>query len=177
VRPATCATLVGSMGAAFARRLVLVAALALASATPLAPARAVEPDEVLTDAGLEARAREISAGLRCLVCQNQSIDDSHAPLAKDLRVLVRERLKAGDSDAAVRDYVVARYGEFVLLKPPFNLETLLLWLSPLLLLVTGGVLAVRQLGGSPLGVRKNLGEAPLSPEEARRVEELLKKAD
>ena len=92
-------------------------------------ARAVQPDEVLQDPALEARARAISEGLRCLVCQNQSIDDSDAPLAKDLRLLVRERLKQGDSDQQVVDFIVARYGEFVLLKPKFTLHTVLLWLA------------------------------------------------
>jgi cytochrome c-type biogenesis protein CcmH len=92
-------------------------------------ARAVQPDEVLQDPALEARARAISEGLRCLVCQNQSIDDSEAPLAKDLRLLVRERLKQGDSDQQVVDFIVARYGEFVLLKPKFTLHTMLLWLA------------------------------------------------
>ena len=108
-------------------RAVLVAA----SITFLAafPAKAVEPDEVLQDAKLEARARVISEGLRCLVCQNQSIDDSEAPLAKDLRLLVRERLKAGDSDQQIEDFVVSRYGEFVLLKPRFSTHTVLLWFA------------------------------------------------
>jgi cytochrome c-type biogenesis protein CcmH len=92
-------------------------------------ARAVQPDEVLQDPLLEARARAISGGLRCLVCQNQSIDDSEAPLAKDLRLLVRERLKQGDSDQQVVDFIVARYGEFVLLKPKFTPHTVLLWLA------------------------------------------------
>jgi cytochrome c-type biogenesis protein CcmH len=92
-------------------------------------ARAVQPDEVLQDPLLEARARAISEGLRCLVCQNQSIDDSEAPLAKDLRLLVRERLKQGDSDQQVVDFIVARYGEFVLLKPKFTPHTVLLWLA------------------------------------------------
>jgi cytochrome c-type biogenesis protein CcmH len=92
-------------------------------------ARAVQPDEVLQDPVLEARARAISEGLRCLVCQNQSIDDSEAPLAKDLRLLVRERLKQGDSDQQVVDFIVARYGEFVLLKPRFTPHTVLLWLA------------------------------------------------
>ena len=98
---------------------------------------AVQPDEVLDDPALEARAREISAGLRCLVCQNQSIDDSDAPLAKDLRVLVRERLTAGDSDSEVVQYLVDRYGEFVLLKPRFGLHTLILWVGAPLLFVIG----------------------------------------
>ena len=96
----------------------------------LTPALAVQPDEVLPDAKLESRARALSAELRCLVCQNQSIDDSNAPLARDLRLLVRERLSAGDSDTAVTKYVVARYGEFVLLRPPVSASTLLLWLGP-----------------------------------------------
>jgi cytochrome c-type biogenesis protein CcmH len=104
-------------------RRLLVPALALGLFS--APAAAVQPDEVLPDPGLERRARDISSGLRCLVCQNQSIDDSDAPLAKDLRVLVRERLKAGDSDTAVRDYVVHRYGEFVLLRPVVGGHTLI----------------------------------------------------
>jgi cytochrome c-type biogenesis protein CcmH len=116
-------------------RALLITILLLAGA---APALAVQPDEVLPDPALERRAREISAELRCLVCQNQSIDDSDAPLARDLRVLVRERLKAGDSNQAVRSFVVDRYGEFVLLKPPVGPHTLLLWLTPLLVLAAGG---------------------------------------
>ena len=99
-------------------------------------AKAVEPDEILQDKALEARARHISEGLRCLVCQNQSIDDSAAPLAKDLRVLVRERLKAGDTDQQIEDFVVARYGEFVLLKPRFEPHTFLLWFAtPLVFII------------------------------------------
>ncbi len=113
----------------------LLAALILSAS----PALAVQPDEVLKDPALEARARDISAGLRCLVCQNQSIDDSDAPLAKDLRVLVRERLKAGDADSEVRDFVVQRYGEFVLLRPVFGGHTLILWLTPLLVLGLGAL--------------------------------------
>ena len=102
------------------------------------PAFAVQPGEVLADPALEARARALSAELRCMVCQNQSIDDSDAELAHDLRVLVRERLTAGDSDAEVIDYVVSRYGEFVLLKPRFSLRNALLWGAPVLLLLAGG---------------------------------------
>ena len=105
------------------------------------PARAVNPSEILVDPALEARARHISKGLRCLVCQNQSIDDSDASLAKDLRVLVRERITAGDSNDQVEAYVVSRYGDFVLLKPPFNMATLVLWLSPLLFII-GGTIAI-----------------------------------
>ena len=115
-------------------RLALALGLTLASA---GSALAVQPDEVLKDPALEARARDISSGLRCLVCQNQSIDDSDAPLANDLRLLVRDRLAKGDSNEAVRDYVVARYGEFVLLRPVFALHTLILWLTPALAVVLG----------------------------------------
>ena len=108
--------------------LLLIAAL---------PASAVQPDEILADPALEARAREISKELRCLVCQNQSIDDSDASLARDLRILVRDRLKAGDSDEAVVSFVVDRYGDFVLLRPPFKASTLLLWIGPALILIAG----------------------------------------
>jgi cytochrome c-type biogenesis protein CcmH len=119
----------------------LLAALLIGTALSAGPALAVTPQEILPDKALEARARDISHGLRCLVCQNQSIDDSDAPLAHDLRVLVRERLTAGDSDEQVRDFVVARYGEFVLLKPPFSAETLLLWFMPLIaMLAAAGIL-------------------------------------
>jgi len=113
-----------------ARQILRASLVALALCGSIAGgALAVQPDEVLPDPALEARARAISEGLRCLVCQNQSIDDSDAPLAKDLRLLVRERLKQGDSDKQVVDFIVARYGEFVLLKPTFSPHTLLLWLA------------------------------------------------
>jgi cytochrome c-type biogenesis protein CcmH len=101
------------------------------------PALAVQPDEVMKDPALETRARALSAELRCLVCQNQSIDDSDAPLARDIRLLIRERIGKGESNAAVRAYLVSRYGDFILLKPPFKPETLLLWLSPMLTLGLG----------------------------------------
>nr|WP_321484475.1 cytochrome c-type biogenesis protein [uncultured Cohaesibacter sp.] len=107
----------------------------------MAPAYAVNPDEMLKDPQLEARAREISEGLRCLVCQNQSIDDSNAPLARDLRILVRERLSKGDSDKQVKSFLVDRYGEFVLLKPSFSSKNLLLWaFAPFVLIM--GVMAI-----------------------------------
>ncbi|WP_075217511.1 cytochrome c-type biogenesis protein [Mongoliimonas terrestris] len=109
----------------------------LALAALAGPALAVQPSERLSDPALEARARSLSTEIRCMVCQNQSIDDSDAQLAKDLRVLVRERLSAGDSDAAVRDFLVARYGEFVLLKPRFQGHTLVLWLAAPVLLAIG----------------------------------------
>ncbi len=133
-----------------------------------APAAAVQPDEVLKDPALEQRARRISADLRCLVCQNQSIDDSDAPLAKDLRVLVRERLQAGDTDRAVRDFVVDRYGEFVLLRPVFALHTLLLWLTPVLVFSLGalGVYAARRR-------RAAATAAPLDEGERAALERVL----
>ena len=112
----------------------LVMALALLSLL-MTPAWAVQPDEILEDANMEARARAIGAELRCLVCQNQSIDDSNAQLARDLRILVRERLKAGDTDDEVVRYIVDRYGDYVLLRPPFRAATWLLWLGPLALLI------------------------------------------
>jgi len=148
----------------------LLLSLAL-SFLALVPAHAVQPDEVLPDAALEARARAISEGLRCLVCQNQSIDDSDAPLAKDLRVLVRERLKAGDTDQQIEDFVVARYGEFVLLRPRLNAHTLLLWLAPSAVVVAGAV-------GLIAFLRRRRREPPaaapaLTADEQRRVAELL----
>ena len=103
------------------------------------PAHAVQPDEIMPDPAREARARDLSRELRCMVCQNQSIDDSEAPLARDLRLLVRERIAAGDSDSQVIDFLVARYGEFVLLKPRIKAHTLLLWLLPPLALAGGGL--------------------------------------
>lgn len=112
-------------------------AFTLLLAAPLA--HAVQPDEIMTDPAKEARARTLSRELRCMVCQNQSIDDFDAPLARDLRLLVRERITTGDSDKQVLDFLVARYGEFVLLKPRFELHTLLLWLLTPLLLIGGGI--------------------------------------
>ena len=140
-----------------------------------APAHAVEPGEMLKDPALEARARHISQELRCLVCQNQSIDDSNAELARDLRVLVRERLAAGDSDAAVLTFVEARYGEFVLLRPRLRWHTLLLWLTPLLLLAGAAYALLRHTRRrlSPTGAAPQ--PAPLSPAEQQRLDELLKR--
>jgi cytochrome c-type biogenesis protein CcmH len=147
--------------------LILSLAMALFAACP---AHAVEPDEVLQDAALEARARTISGGLRCLVCQNQSIDDSEAPLAKDLRLLVRERLKAGDSNEQIVDFIVARYGEFVLLNPRFETHTLVLWLAtPAVFLAALLIIA--------LAYRRRRAEAtnppPLSVAERRKLKRLL----
>ncbi len=126
------------------------------------PAFAVQPDEVLSDPSLEARARTLSQELRCLVCQNQSIDDSDAPLARDLRLLLRERLKNGDSDRQVMDFLVARYGEFVLLKPPLSWHTALLWLAPGLLLaggIIGLAMAIRRRAGRPPALNESLTAA------------------
>lgn len=133
------------------------------------PVQAVEPDEVLQDAKLEARARHISEGLRCLVCQNQSIDDSEAPLAKDLRVLVRERLKAGDTDQQIEDFIVARYGEFVLLKPRFAPHTLVLWFATPAVFLVALLIVI-------LAYRRRSGAASpksLSDVEERRLKQLL----
>ena len=117
----------------------ILASLVAAALLFAAPVHAVQPDEILANPAQELRARELSRELRCMVCQNQSIDDSDAPLARDLRLLVRERISAGDSDSQVTDFLVARYGEFVLLKPRFEGHTLLLWLLTPLLLIGGGV--------------------------------------
>ena len=130
-------------------------------------AYAVRPDEMLADPALEARAREISRELRCLVCRNQSIDDSDADLAHDLRVLVRERIKAGDSNEQAIGFVRARYGDFVLLRPPFAIGTALLWGGPLLVLLLGGFAVAR------LYRRREEPASPLSPEERQRLSALL----
>ena len=133
-------------------------------------ALAVQPSEVLDDPVLEERARKLSAGLRCMVCQNQSIDDSDAELARDLRVLVRERLVAGETDQEVIDYVVSRYGEFVLLQPKLNARNALLWATPVvLLLIGGGFLVVMSQR------RRKPQAAMLSPDEEKKLAELLSK--
>jgi cytochrome c-type biogenesis protein CcmH len=144
-------------------RLILLLVL-----LPMA-ALAVQPDEVLSDPALELRAREISRNLRCVVCQNQSIDDSDAPLARDLRLLVRERLKAGDSDRQVYGFLVARYGDFVLLRPPVKPSTWLLWFGPAIVLVLGGIALVvwfrrRKVAVEPL---------PISDQERAQLARLL----
>lgn len=146
---------------------LLMAAMVLV----IAPALAVRPDEMLTDPALEARAREIGQELRCLVCRNQSIDDSDADLAHDLRVLVRERLAAGDTNEQVVAYIRSRYGDFVLLRPPFEISTVLLWGGPLLILLLGGFGIVRFYRAR---ARAGASEAAaLSPEERRRLQALL----
>jgi cytochrome c-type biogenesis protein CcmH len=146
-------------------------ALALAAAPPTL---AVQPDEILADAALEARARALSKELRCMVCQNQSIDDSDAPLARDLRVLVRERLQAGDSDRQVIDFLVARYGEFVLLKPRFTSYTALLWLMPAVVFVIGALaLFVFARRHRPRTAPASAESAKLNPAEAARLADIL----
>jgi cytochrome c-type biogenesis protein CcmH len=133
-------------------------------------ANAVQPDEVLSDPALEQRARGLSRELRCMVCQNQSIDDSDAPLARDLRLLVRERLKAGDSDRQVMDFLVARYGDFVLLNPRVTAHSIWLWLIPVAVLI-GGAAGIYRLRRRRAGLR----EVPLSAEEQRRVAALVER--
>jgi cytochrome c-type biogenesis protein CcmH len=146
-------------------------AIVLLALTLSAPALAVQPDEILKDPVLEARARALSQQLRCMVCQNQSIDDSDAPLARDLRVLVRERLTAGDSDSQVINFLVARYGEFVLLKPRLSLHTVLLWGAPFAVLIISalGFLAARRRAVSAEPAR-------LTPAEEARINVLLDKS-
>jgi cytochrome c-type biogenesis protein CcmH len=151
------------------RRLLIVALLTLFF---VPTAIAVEPDEIISDPALEARARALSKELRCMVCQNQSIDDSDAPLAHDLRVLVRERLQAGESDQQVIDFLVARYGEFVLLRPRFSWHTALLWFGPATILIIGGygvlVLARRYRAN------RAAEQETLTAAEADRLSEILR---
>jgi cytochrome c-type biogenesis protein CcmH len=139
------------------------------------PAHAVQPDEVLDDPALEARARDLGKILRCVVCQNQSIDDSNADLAKDLRVLLRERLEAGDTDDEAIDYIVDRYGNFVLLKPPVQFSTLLLWFGPLLIVLLAGFLywtLIRRKSGSDV---TETAPTPLNDDERRELQDILGK--
>tara|TARA_B100000427_G_scaffold318539_1_gene315829 strand:- start:355 stop:834 length:480 start_codon:yes stop_codon:yes gene_type:complete len=156
-------------------RLLFLIALLAAVALPLYPAKAVNPDEMLPDPTMEARARDISKHLRCLVCQNQSIDDSDAGLARDLRVLVRERLKAGDTNAQVIEYVVDRYGDFVLLNPPVKKSTILLWAGP-------GIVAILGILAMVLFYRRRrtvapVAAQPLSADEKARLDKILKEDD
>ncbi|WP_048649136.1 cytochrome c-type biogenesis protein [Nitratireductor soli] len=154
-------------GAKQALRTLVLAAVLWSS-----PALAVQPDEVLSDPVLEQRARDLSAELRCMVCQNQSIDDSDAELARDLRILVRDRLKAGDDNGQVLDYVVARYGEFVLLKPRFSVRNALLWGTPFVLLLVGGSVIYANAR-----LRKTDGPSALNKDEQARLDQILNGRD
>jgi cytochrome c-type biogenesis protein CcmH len=137
------------------------------------PSVAVQPDEILKDPALETRARALSRELRCMVCQNQSIDDSDAPLARDLRILVRERLTTGDSDPQVIDFLVARYGEFVLLKPRFEWHNAVLWLTPVAALIAGAIAMAMAIRRRRVALA---GPTPLSPDEERRLAEVIDRA-
>ncbi len=136
---------------------------------PTVPTLAVEPGEMLADSVLEARARDLSTGLRCLVCRNQNIDESNAGLARDLRVLLRERLVAGDTDEEAVGYIVSKYGEYVLLKPRFALDTLFLWLGPFALLLTGALVLLKMRKRKPTST----AEKALSEEEKKQLQELM----
>jgi cytochrome c-type biogenesis protein CcmH len=153
------------------RRAVVTLAVLIGLLLAPASVKAVQPDEILSDPALEARARALSRELRCMVCQNQSIDDSEAPLARDLRVLVRERLQAGDSDRQVIDFLTARYGEFVLLRPRFSPHTALLWLTPAAILLIGAFTIFI------FARRRNSPEAKLTAAEQARLSEILNRGD
>lgn len=156
------------------RQMLTAIALMLAL---VAPAAAYNPDEVLADPALEARARSLSLEFRCLVCQNQSIDDSNAELARDLRLLVRERLVEGDSDEEVINYVVSRYGEFVLLKPRLSMQTVLLWGAPVAILVIGATVMVMNGRSRNRAAATATGKGDLSADERAELAKLLKDRD
>jgi cytochrome c-type biogenesis protein CcmH len=156
------------------RKLIAISAVLLLAAFAAPTAHAVQPDEIMSDPAKEARARDLSRELRCMVCQNQSIDDSDAPLARDLRLLVRERIATGDSDSQVMDFLVARYGEFVLLKPRVTPQTLLLWLLPPLALIGGGLaLWFYSRRRANAGSTADPSLLRLTEEEEARLEQLL----
>ena len=152
-------------------RWILILLVTFVLLAPAARALAVQPDEMLPDPALETRARALSKELRCMVCQNQSIDDSDAPLARDLRILVREHLHAGETDQQVLDFLIARYGEFVLLRPRFSPHTVLLWLTPL------GVLVIGALGIAMSARRQRNSENNLTASEEARLAEILRRKD
>lgn len=159
--------------------LTLALLMFLNAGSSIMPSHAVEPEEVLEDPVLEAEAREISKLLRCLVCQNQSIDESNAGLARDLRRLVRDRLVAGDTREEALDYIVSRYGDYVLLKPPVKRRTLLLWWAPV---IFGAVailafIMIFKRGREHSAADKPEGPGTLTPEERRRLKQLLKKQE
>jgi cytochrome c-type biogenesis protein CcmH len=152
-------------------RSLLILLVMLALLAPVSRVLAVQPDEMLPDPALETRARALSKELRCMVCQNQSIDDSDAPLARDLRILVREHLRAGETDQQVLDFLIARYGEFVLLRPRFSPHTALLWLTPF------GVLVIGALGIAMSARRQRNSEGNLTASEEARLAEILQRKD
>lgn len=153
----------------------LLAAFGVAGGLTGGPAQAVEPDEVLGDPVLETRARELSKGLRCVVCQNQSIDDSNADIARDMRLLVRERLVAGDTDGQVVDYMVARYGDYVLLRPPFQANTLALWIGPPLMAVIVATLGLLFFRAFQRERAATAGPEPLSLTDRAQLDALVEK--
>ena len=156
-----------------AGRMMRATAAGLMTAVMLSlPVAAVQPDEVLPDPAMEERARDISGGLRCVVCRNESIDESNAELARDLRLLVRERLVAGDSDAEVVSFIVDRYGEYILLRPTMQGANILLWVTPLLLILLGGGLSLAYIRRRAATTTPT--EIALSPEEQARLQALLK---
>ena len=157
-------------------RGVLATLAVLGAVLIAATAAGVEPIEMLADPVMETRARAISKNLRCLVCQNQSIDDSNAPLARDLRIIVRERLVAGDGDAEVIEYMVARYGDYVLLKPPLKPVTYALWFGPAAIALAGGAAAAAFLRRRRMRGSADAASLPLTPDERHRLESLLKDA-
>ena len=153
------------------RKLIAVLAVLLLAAFAAPAGYAVQPDEIMADPAKEARARDLSRELRCMVCQNQSIDDSDAPLARDLRILVRERLAAGETDAEVKAFLVARYGDFVLLRPPLDWRTALLWSAPFLVLLVGAagaMVALRRRRARPAA------PAPLSAAEEQALDRIMR---
>ena len=158
-------------------RTFLAALLLAFAALCAAPAHAVQPDEVLSDPALESRARALSRELRCMVCQNQSIDDSDAPLARDLRLLVRERLKAGDSDSKVMDFLVSRYGEFVLLKPTLTWHNAVLWGTPAAVLLIGAIALVVMRRRAAAPAAAGAASIRLTPDEEARIAALLDKGE
>lgn len=162
-----------------ARALALAAVVAVAAGLP---AQAVQPDEMLSDPALEARAREVSKDLRCVVCQNENIDESNAELARDMRLLVRDRILKGDSNDEILEFMVARYGDYVLLEPPFKASTYALWFGPVLfLLLAGGVAFAfyrnRSAAAGTSGAAAVPPPADLTPEERRRLDALLRDGD
>ena len=172
ISPLSAGRVLRTLGSPQWRRHAVAGLVAVLLALSLSPALAVVPSEVLDDPVLEQRAREISTGLRCVVCQNQSIDDSNADLAHDMRVLVRERLVAGDTNQQVFDYMVSRYGDFVLLDPPFKVSTYALWFGPGLILGLGIFVVI--VFYRRRSDEQEITVAALSDEESRRLERIMK---